>query len=130
VAPALFVTRDYKINRRIVQSVEQWQYHAAGIAEHGIHTLFDERIDDDLGACFNGGFAGCTSRGTRLGLHFSIPFLTNVIFGCLLPISKIGTLIVIPAESRFAGTVNYGFLGSSGEPIVSSQENDRINRRF
>jgi len=33
---------------------------------------------------------------------------------------KIGALFVIPAESRFAGTVNYGFMGPFGEPIVSS----------
>jgi len=64
MTPALFVARKYKIDRRIIQPVEQRQHYPAGITKHCLHTLFKERIDDNLCACFYdlpaaaGGFVG------------------------------------------------------------------------
>jgi hypothetical protein len=48
---ALLVTGNYEPNRRIIQSVKKGQHDTAGIAEHRIHTLLDERIDYYLSAC-------------------------------------------------------------------------------
>jgi hypothetical protein len=61
------MTRDYEIYRRIVQSVEQGQNHAAGVPEHRIDTLFNKRIDDNLCAGFDGGLGI-----GGLGIHLSI----------------------------------------------------------
>ena len=58
VAAALLMPRDYKIDGRIVELVENRQDHSAGIAENCLGTLLDERIDDNLRTAFDGGFGG------------------------------------------------------------------------
>jgi hypothetical protein len=50
------MSRDYKVNRRIIEPVEQWQYHSAQVTEHRINALLDERIDDYLCTGFERGF--------------------------------------------------------------------------
>jgi len=69
VAAALLVARDDEADRRVEEPVEQGQDYTAGVAEHGIDTEIEQRIDNDLGACFCRGFFGGRRRSGRFGWH-------------------------------------------------------------
>ena len=48
MCPALLMPRNYKSNRRIIQLIEQGQYHPARIAKHHLDVLGDQRLPQDL----------------------------------------------------------------------------------
>ena len=50
MCPTLLMSRNYKSNRRIIQLIEQGQYHPARIAKHRIDTLVNKCLDGYLGA--------------------------------------------------------------------------------
>jgi hypothetical protein len=66
----LFVPGDDEPDRGVVEPVEQRQHNTSGISEHRIDAEVEERIDDDLGARFDGGSLGGGGRRLRIRWHY------------------------------------------------------------